>query len=303
MPTAKAVLVAPNGTEAVDRLLFDTACNKTFVLSQIVDRLGIEAISSKSMKVTTFSTQEITLDSSLVKLQLRRLDGSDTFHMTAYTSPSICAPQPSMIVSQFDHLRDLQLADPYDARDKDVPVTILVGADQCYNFVGDDIIRGKIGPVATSSKFGWLSTGKLNCIPQKLQTESPQASCGLHCMASDTSQVSFKSECQQMWKLETIRVTDDDNSSKSNNFLKDITFSGGRYTVGFLWRDGAKSLLPSNFFLVSTRLLSNLNTLNQHPSLLNEYCNIISDQEAAGIIEKVLFSHNDSSVHYLPHQQ
>ena len=104
------------------RLLFDTACNKTFVLSDLIDRLGFQTTAPKSMKVTTFSSKEVAIESSIVKLHLRRLDGNEVFPVVAQTSPTICAPQSSTIVSQYDHLRDLQLADPYDPRDNQTPV-------------------------------------------------------------------------------------------------------------------------------------------------------------------------------------
>ena len=46
------------------------------------------------------------------------------------------------------------MADEYDPRDRNMPVSILVGADFYYDIVTDTTVRGEEGPVALSSRIG-----------------------------------------------------------------------------------------------------------------------------------------------------
>lgn len=57
------------------------------------------------------------------------------------------------------HLNGLQLANPV-TRDSKFEISLLIGADYYWQFVGDHIVRGE-GPIAMQSKLGYLLSGPL----------------------------------------------------------------------------------------------------------------------------------------------
>ena len=77
------------------------------------------------------------------------------------TSPSICSSLPSTIkVDNYSHLQGLQLADKCDNPRGEVD--ILIESNFYRNLVIGDIVRANGGPVAVSSKLGWLLSGPVD---------------------------------------------------------------------------------------------------------------------------------------------
>ena len=58
------------------------------------------------------------------------------------------------------HLNGLQLANPV-TKDRKFEISLLIGADYYWKFVGDHIVRGE-GPTAMQSKLGYLLSGPLS---------------------------------------------------------------------------------------------------------------------------------------------
>jgi len=58
------------------------------------------------------------------------------------------------------HLHGLQLANPV-TKDSKFDISLLIGADYYWQFVGDHIVRGE-GPFAMQSKLNYLLSGPLS---------------------------------------------------------------------------------------------------------------------------------------------
>ena len=65
-----------------------------------------------------------------------------------------------MDVSNYPHLQGLALADTFSSSDKEIG--ILIGADHYHDIVTGEVIKGSLGPIATSSKLGWLLSGTIS---------------------------------------------------------------------------------------------------------------------------------------------
>ena len=108
-------------------------------------------------------------------------------------------------------------------------------------------------------------------------------------------------QLQRFWEIESIGVSLDEGSVH-DKFLDTIKQRNGRYEVCLPWRE-QHPLLPDNFDLAMSRLMTLLPKLRKHPELLAEYDKIISEQTSKGIVsdvdpdEPVEVGHN----HYLPH--
>ena len=55
-------------------------------------------------------------------------------------------------------MHGLDFADNIEVGTKD-NISFLIGADQYYEIVVGDIVRGEQGPVAVRSKLGWILSG------------------------------------------------------------------------------------------------------------------------------------------------
>ena len=76
----------------------------------------------------------------------------------ALTVPIVCSPMAMHIdIKAYRHLQGLQLAESFNSSDREID--LLISADYYHEFVTGDIIKGSAGPVATSSKLGWLLPG------------------------------------------------------------------------------------------------------------------------------------------------
>ena len=89
----------------------------------------------------------------------------------------MCSPITSRIdVGDYPHLQGLALADSTKA--SSTCIDILVGAGHYYDSVIGEIVKGASGPVAISSKLGWLLSGLLivneacNCVDACLKSQS-----------------------------------------------------------------------------------------------------------------------------------
>lgn len=89
-------------------------------------------------------------------------------------------------------------------------------------------------------------------------------------------------------------------------FVSEVEFMEGRYQVQLPFKEDHE-LLPDNFALCNSRLVSLLKCLNLKPEVLKHYDDVNRDQEKQGIVEPVEQGTNNGTnngvgkVHYLPH--
>ena len=117
----------------------------------------------------------------------------------------------------------------------------------------------------------------------------------------------FKPNVEDLWNLENIRIKPKEKG-ESDYFLMDC-FKGTvrrkdkRYFVSWPWREENEFNLPENFELSLGRLKSLIKHLEKDPDLLEKYNNVIHEQLAKGIIERVESSEedNENRKHYILH--
>ena len=147
-----------------------------------------------------------------------------------------------MDISQLPHLKRLPLTHPITAT-KNFEISLLVGADFYWDFVGDHIVRRK-GPTAMSSKLGYLLSGPV------LPTQNP--STVVNFLHNEAGHEEEEVNLQRFWQVEDTAITPEGNSSKQ--FLKLYCIShisrqeDGTYTAGFPWKDSHPTL-PDKFII------------------------------------------------------
>ena len=217
---------------------------------------------------------------------------------------SLCSSLPTPVnLTQFPHLKDLQLADSPD--NPPGPINILIGSDFYWTLVGEEIIRGDKGPIAVNSKLGWLVSGPVCSISQSGNTISNLIMAETLDESNGCDQLTDL--LHQFWQTEAIGIQEDCATEPviSEEFLKDIKYKENHYEVSLPWKRDYSDL--SNHYNLSYNRLKYLQRrLLRNPKILGEYNDIIQ-QLHKGIIEKVYptnadeLNTKDKESHYLPH--
>ena len=303
LQTAKLRLVNPNdgNPETSARAILDSGSQRTYVTSQVRERLKLPTIATETIRIKTFGNSEgYDKTCDIVNFGVRIKSGA-MLEIAALVVPLICSPLTSQPITTSgecqEHLLGLELADSADSDDV-LEVDVLIGSDWYWNLVTGRVIRGKSGPIAIHTKVGWILSGPAtNPTTVNLTLSSPT-----HMLKIDTFKVepSLDDRLKQFWELESLGIPTNE-TPVYEKFLQQIRFDGYRYEVSLPWKEHHLSL-PDHYELCRKRLEALLRKLRQTPYLLKEYDSIIRDQVEKGIVEKVSPSSTTTDrVHYLPH--
>ena len=314
LQTATAYVYGRNKEERVEvKLLYDNGSQRTYLTEELKKRLSLEAEGSEQLNLNTFgSEQGQRLICNRVKLNIAVENGKDV-EVSALTHPTICSPLGSRVDLRFYRL---QLADR--SIDSKVRIDILIGADFYYNLVIGEVLKSSSGPIAISSKLGWLLSGPVASydsndneytnIASHLIIDSAGSYTSIGTYEKDKMQEDSSDlvhALSEFWKQESLGLHEKptdlvDESSKSSEL--DITFNGTRYQVSLPWKGGNFASLSDDYDLCLARLRYVFNRLKGNPELLNEYDQIFKSQIAEGIIEKVpLNEYSASNCHFISH--
>ena len=145
-----------------------------------------------------------------------------------------------------------------DGSDNKEGIDILIGSNFYWNVVTDELRRGEYGPIAVSSRFGWLLSGPI-------QTLGPVESTHVHMIISGDLDSAAPSDehnelietLQRFWETEAIGIshdaTDTDLHDKSKLFLPFIHFEDGHYEIELPWKQ-INVDLPTHLSLCNNRL-------------------------------------------------
>ena len=94
----------------------------------------------------------------MITVRLQAKHGEEV-EISALSFPAICSPlQVPVELDKYPHLQDLDLADA-SSSEQSSDVDMLIGSDYYWDVITGDLKRSGNGPVAVSSKFGWLLSG------------------------------------------------------------------------------------------------------------------------------------------------
>lgn len=86
---------------------------------------------------------------------------SETLYLKTIVTEKICSALQGQMINlakdQFEHLNGLPLADKNDGRPLEIEV--LNGLDNYWRIVTGEVIKGAKGPVAMSTKLGYILSG------------------------------------------------------------------------------------------------------------------------------------------------
>ena len=302
------------GTEKV-RFLLDGCATHTYGLESCVSRLKTTDRGKKiDMTVSSFNGPR-QVSARLVELEL-----PNCTPLNIIVTDYICEPLQghNLESSLKERLQEYPLGDPSCITGESLPIDILVGVDNFWKIVTDQIIRLTSGLIVMSSKFGYILSGEIS-VPGRSVTSgayiahtllSPCATVQeLHApdtwyqyahtlcstsLPTDSDMDEVMCQLEKFWDLDTLGIKPDrEISPVLEEFSHTLTQDpeSGRYTCSLPRKRNIVNL-PSNY-TSCLRRLDSLQAKMKRPGnkdFARKYSAVINDQIEKGIIEKVEMS-------------
>lgn len=299
-------LGAANGICIKANVIFDTGSDRSYISSSFAKKIkptfvGTEDISFLSFGSRTPSKPECK-NVYRVNLMTNNSDVEciDVVETHLITSIVVRPDLPSEICNL---VCDLDLVDECNIdKDANIVIDILIGVDNLWRFMKNDIIRLTPTLIAQNTLFGWIISGSTHCQNERFGSRiSNQMLC-----------LSCNDDCiTKLWDLDSIGIKGIDDNVKTSDsdtlteFNNNLTFDleEGKYTVALPWKEGMKEKLTDNKRNALFRLKSLTKKLDKDPVLKDSYNKALEEMEATGVIKEIPADHPvNSTVFYLPHR-
>ena len=145
------------------RILFDSGSQRTYITENLRDKLNLKPTRQGRLYLNTFGDRNFsTRCCDVVHICLQKPGSSHSIRVSALCFPVICSSLPSPVtLMDCPHLEGLELVDHRLKGSRDA-IDMLIGLDFYWMIVMGDIQHGTHGPVAISSKLGWLLSGPIS---------------------------------------------------------------------------------------------------------------------------------------------
>ncbi len=311
LQTAKTYAFGSDRSEKIPvNLLFDCGSQKSYIKEELKSKLSLQVQQKETLNLNTFGTEKYSKKVServIVNLEVN----DEVIPISALTSPAICLPVSSRVdIGNYPHLSGLQLANKVDSRDQ--AISILIGADQYHNIVIGQVIKGSSGPVAISSKLGWLLSGPVvSHENDTISSSNIVSNLVLDIVPSREEVINESKEItdslQTFWKHESLGLTGEAEASAVNEQGRKQTViefkeKEKRYEVSLPYKEEKFEPLSSDLQMCTNRLNSLYRRLRKDSNLLEQYDQIFKDRLANGVIERVpQENENNVAAHFLCH--
>ena len=282
------------------RILLDSGSQRSYITNSLKTRLKLVPLRQERLALNTFGNTGCKReDCDLIAVTLQGRRGED-IEIQVLSFPVICSPlQTAVVVDQYPHLRNLDLADEDTDEGRSDSIDILIGTDYYWQVVIGDIIRGDSGPVALNSHFGWLVSGptKPLSVNYTVSTLIIEGDGNLEYSDNQLTQ-----DLSRFWDTEAIGIFES-KQKMIDPFPPGLVFDweGCRYQVTLPWKSDTRPLSDCHALCVG-RLNQLYKRLMKGESILKEYDEVFRKQLEDGIIERVPHSEEGlSGRHFLPH--
>lgn len=278
------------------RALLDQASEASYVTENVVQFLGLKkqsvTASTSGLGGVTTSTIDHIVDFELGS----KRNSSFIINVQAPVTKKISNPLPSTRIprTDWDHIKDLQLADP----EFNVPgrIDLLLGAP-IYGYL---LLPGLIKisptiPVAQNTEFGWILSGGV-------RSTAPIA----RNLTTFHLKLELEDQLRKFFEQEEVskeRVLTKEETECENFFEQTIQRNEeGRYVVALPFKGDPESLGSSKGQAFS-RLMKLESKLETKKELKEEYNQILNEYESMGHISVVgkFDKASESTSYYLPH--
>ena len=226
-------------------------------------------------------------------------------YINAFAS-DICYPLEEqnidLVQEQFKHLKNLDLADR-NPEGLPMNITILIGCQNYWDFIGYKQIRCEPGPVAIASRLGFVLSGSYENTKNVSNTSVKFDNSHLMKVESLLHEsIKVKQDLSSLFQQKHINDFSPSQKDTLEFFDNTTVFENNRYEVKLPFKDEADVNLSNNYNVCKNRLKTLLNnTFKSNTNLLSKYDNIIKEQANLNSIEPVI-DYQLNKTHYLPHR-
>ena len=159
LQTATAVVSNVNISETLTtNLMLDSGSQGSYISSELRLNLNLPKLWTERLLIKTFGDTNFKCQNADIVL-LNIVTSNKVITIEAMCTPliseSLSNQNVRKVCSNYNHLKDLKLADSSDKEIKNIE--ILIRLDYYYQIVTVEIIRGKSNePIALGSIFGWV---------------------------------------------------------------------------------------------------------------------------------------------------
>ncbi|KYN05933.1 hypothetical protein ALC62_03129 [Cyphomyrmex costatus] len=163
LATCRAKAKTRDGRFITVRMLLDQGSELSFVLKELVHRLGLTRKSAAIPLTGIDGTFSGHTKGQVAVTLYSALDLTASYELRAYILPKLTCEIPFFEVSRhsWSHLDNLRLADPDFG--KPGPIHVIIGTDSYGQIIHPNLIKGDpSSPVAQLTLFGWVISGPVN---------------------------------------------------------------------------------------------------------------------------------------------
>ena len=303
------------GNEWNVRLFFDSGSQKSFITRELANQIKLPVKMSAKMTLTGFMGNPVTQTYDIVRPIIKM--GNRIKRIFAVVVDKIPqAIDTAGLTGAMEHLSRLgvKLADTIPLNDNVGPVSLLIGADHYYDFIGNVIVQEGIHLLKTPS--GYIPTG---IIPAKYHTMNMQSQDTPTIVPESvivmriTDQVDpltevkthLEEECEvhKLWDLDIMGINNTepmpDDRRSYELYLDSLKYEDKQYWVRLPWKLN-KPDLPNNYSRAMGQMYSLVKELKKKDKL-ETYQKILYEQLDSSFIEEVPEAQPHDQCHYLPH--
>ena len=273
------------------RALLDTGAGSSYASAALLNQVRVRPHQREVRRIEMLmgvTTRKVELTS----VKIANLSGS--FHLNVEVTKvdksellSLANPKYPELLARHPYLKGVKMDD--NDQKNELPVHIILGASEFARIKTE--VQPKVGhpgePVAEKTRFGWtiMSPGKEAELSQMMLTQTSQP------------------EYERLCRLDVLGLADSpegDQDEVYSEFKEQLKQSPQRWCeTGLPWK-GNHPVLPNNEG-GSIRRLAHLLRKLERSGLMGKYDEVIKDQIAAGIVERVSEPAKGTEF-YIPHK-
>ncbi|UYV81867.1 hypothetical protein LAZ67_20002729 [Cordylochernes scorpioides] len=296
LTTARIKIKDNNGVPQTCRALIDSGSQANFISGQCRKRLGLEYDTLHS-QISGISGHFASHSYGLVEFEFTpHFKSDELFKVNALVLDKLTNNLPTLTCpkSNLAHLKTMPLADPdYNIS---APIDILIGAELAMSlFTGESVIGDEEQLTATSSKLGWLLSGRVSSKGSRRSIRN--------IIQSHHAYLETQNIVEKFWKLESIpdvtSISKDENESEIHFVETHGRDSTGRYVVQLPFRNDCH--LGDSRSNAIKRLCSLERSLIPRPEVYDQYRSFIKEYLELGHMSLVPKEDIIKGRYYLPH--
>ncbi len=203
------------------RILFDSGSQMSYITPELRRKLKLRTIGKRELTIKSFV--ELFVETKVGPVRVEAFVSEISYPLKDQNT--------EMAVKNYEHLRNLELADKNDSNF--VNIDFLIGSNFYWSFIdGRRVVKGRLGePVAISSNLGFVLSGTV-------QNNFDETDClTTHVLNIHTSDEQKLEELvENFWSFESMGINNNELDQKTDDIVREkfensIQFENGRYRV------------------------------------------------------------------------